>query len=301
MKTISHTRAARCCALALLSCLLLAFSLQSSKGVAQTTRRRESRNALLVFAVSTENWPEANADPLVMVKDGKFEYPFDDSKEEEQKRFASNFLNEGRKYHLTFGGAEVGTLTIKGSSIGCNSLHATGTLDGGTQMSKTMRGQGSVLATNSDKFANRSIGWRLPTLTEGAALQHLAANIFRQKRVPAKLVRNLKGKIAAINVDASGKTTLIGSFTIKPVRQLFMIVESVGSDYRVALSNYEISKEDPVYQIGKETLVDHLDLDGDGVSEIITTIAGFDAYGYNIYKRQRGRWRRIYSSGGDAC
>ncbi|MGA9994831.1 MAG: hypothetical protein WBP93_05410 [Pyrinomonadaceae bacterium] len=302
MKTVSTTRATRFCALALLTCLLLALSLKPSQGVAQTARREGGRSALLVFTVSTENWPEANADPLVMVKGGKFEYPFDDSKEEEQKRFASNFLDEGRKYHLTFGGAEVGTLTIKGNGVGCMSLHAAGTLDADAESSKRIRAQGSALATNSDAFAHRSIARRSLTTQERASMLKLAKNTFRQHGAVAGLLSKMKvNNLTAIEVDNGGKTTLIGSFTIPEVRQLFLIVESAGKGYRIALANYEVSKEDPVYQIGKENLVDHLDLDGDGVSEIITTIAGFDAYGYQIYKRQRGRWHRIYSSGGDAC
>ncbi|MGB9180903.1 MAG: hypothetical protein WCB68_16850 [Pyrinomonadaceae bacterium] len=261
-----------------------------------------SHSVLLFFTVSSENWPEANIDPLVMVENGKFKYPFDDSKDEEQKRFAAEFFNEGRKYHLTFGGAEVGTLTVKGSDVGCMSLHGKGTLETDAESSKRIRAQNSALATNSDAFAHRSIERRALTVEERTSVLNLAKSAFRQHGAVARLLSKMKvNNLTAIEVDDVGKTTLIGSFTIPEVRQLFLIVERAGNGYRVAVANYEVSKEDPVYQIGKESLVDHLDLDGDGVSEIITTIAGFDAYGYNIYKRQRGRWRRIYSSGGDAC
>lgn len=302
MKTVSHTRATSLCAVALLSCSLLVLSLQPSKGVAQTKQRMPSHSALLFFVVSSESWPEANIDPLVMVENGKFKYPFDDSKDEEQKRFATEFFNEGRKYHLTFGGAEVGTLTVKGSSVGCMSLHGAGTLETDAESSKRVRAQNSALATNSDAFAHRSVERRALTAEEREAVLNLAKNAFRRHRVGARLIGKMKvNNLTAIKVEDGEKSTLIGSFTIPEVRQLFLIVERAGDGYKVAVANYEVSKEDPVYQIGREVLVDHLDLDGDGVSEIITTVAGFDAYGYNIYKRQRGRWRSIYSSGGDAC
>lgn len=304
MKTVSlkHARSV-CIATAFLFLFIATLAVPHTQSTAQIANRQMNRKtALLVFAVSTESWPEANLDPLVMVEGGKFKYPFDDSKDEEQKRFIADFLDEGRKYHLTFGGAEVGTLTIKGSSIGCMSLHATGTLDSDAQSSKRIRNENAALATNSDAFAHRGIARRALTAQERAAMMNLAKNTFRQHRAGARLLSKMKvNDLTAIKVEDGSKSILVGSFTIPQVRQLFLIVESAGQDYRVAVANYEVSKEDPVYQIGKETLVDHLDLDGDGVSEIITTIAGFDAYGYQIYKRQRGRWRNIYQSGGDAC
>lgn len=302
MKTVSPKHRAPLCAVVLLACSLIALSTATRQSVAQTRRRPPSRNALLVFTVSSESWPEANIDPLVMVEGGKFKYPFDDSKEDEQKRFADTFFSEGSKYHLTFGGAEVGTLTIKGSNIGCMSLHANGIVDGDALRAARVRSQVSALATNSDAFAHRSIARRALNAAERTAMLNLAKNTFRQHGAGAKLINKMKvNNLTAINVDEGGRATLVGSFTIPLVRQLFLIVESAGRDYRISVANYEVSKEDPVYQIGKELLVDHLDLDGDGVSEIVTTVAGFDGYGYQIYKRQRGRWRSIYTSAGDAC
>jgi hypothetical protein len=47
--------------------------------------------------------------------------------------------------------------------------------------------------------------------------------------------------------------------------------------------------------------VDTLDLNGDGIGEVFVIQAGFDAYGYLIYKKQAGRWRKVYSGMGDAC
>jgi hypothetical protein len=50
-----------------------------------------------------------------------------------------------------------------------------------------------------------------------------------------------------------------------------------------------------------EMLVDHLDLDGDRVSELVTTTTGLEGVTYYIYKRQNGEWRSTYEFGNYRC
>lgn len=51
----------------------------------------------------------------------------------------------------------------------------------------------------------------------------------------------------------------------------------------------------------KVTNLTATDLDGDGIGEVFVTQAGFDAYGYLIFKKVGGRWRQVFQGLGDAC
>ncbi len=50
-----------------------------------------------------------------------------------------------------------------------------------------------------------------------------------------------------------------------------------------------------------ERLVEHLDLDGDGTSELVTTAQGLEGVTYYIYKRQSGAWNKTYEFGNYRC
>jgi hypothetical protein len=65
--------------------------------------------------------------------------------------------------------------------------------------------------------------------------------------------------------------------------------------------NYQSYKLPPEGFDSAIKFVDQLDLDGDGTGEVFAIQGGFDAYGYLIYRKQAGRWRKVYHMIGDAC
>ena len=68
-----------------------------------------------------------------------------------------------------------------------------------------------------------------------------------------------------------------------------------GTDFRIELQRYDEGLEDG------EDFVDELDLDGDGIGEVITQVSGSESWEYAIYKRRAGRWQAIYKGGGGGC
>jgi hypothetical protein len=50
-----------------------------------------------------------------------------------------------------------------------------------------------------------------------------------------------------------------------------------------------------------ERLVDALDLDGDGTSEVVTERDGFEGDSYFIYKKQGDKWNKIYEFSNYRC
>ena len=47
--------------------------------------------------------------------------------------------------------------------------------------------------------------------------------------------------------------------------------------------------------------VDQVDIDGDGVAEVIAGGSYYESNDYIIYKRQAGSWRPVYQGGGGGC
>jgi hypothetical protein len=116
--------------------------------------------------------------------------------------------------------------------------------------------------------------------------------------VPASLINSITvTNLTAVDLDHDGRPELIGSFRIErdgKAYLLFLIVATHGN-YKIELQRYREGLEDG------EDFVDELDVDGDGVGEVITKVSGYESWEYAIYKRKVGRWQAVYKGGGGGC
>ena len=251
----------------------------------------------LVCVVSGES-----VDPVVFVERGKLLQPYLEEKEKERSLFANEYFKAGRKYRLTFGGGDQGTATITKWDTGCNNVHAVAEL----KTAAKLGGRVMALATNSETLGHKPAARRAPTTAERAALMAVVKRVYRAKGAAASLLpRITTTNLTATDLDGDGQYEFVGSFVIatpnKFRRDLFLITESEASGYKEALVEYQSYKLPPEGFASAIDFVDQLDLDGDNVGEVFTIQGGFDAYGYAIYKRQKLRWRKVYSFVGDAC
>jgi hypothetical protein len=277
---------------ALIFCLL--FSAVSFAQVRRT----------LVFVVSRGDQadPISSLDALLMIENGKFKLPYSEESEDAQKRFAEQYYAAGKKYRLTFGGGEVGTATLKDFNTGCNNVHARATIQDSGKIPAHLSG----LATDSNSIGKRPSARRAPTATEREAVMKLVNQIYRSRRVPVGWMRLLKTtNLTATDLNGDGNYELIGSFVLetnsKQRRDLLLIADPVGASFKSGFANFQAYKLGPEGFDSAIDFVDQLDVDGDGVGEVFGIQHGFDAYGYNIYKRVNGRWRLMLSTTGDAC
>jgi hypothetical protein len=108
--------------------------------------------------------------------------------------------------------------------------------------------------------------------------------------------------LTASDLDRDGKAELVGSFravgTDYTNYALFIIFEPAGGKFKAALTWYHKGAEATA---ADRRLVDQLDLDGDGVSEVIAEGHYYESNDYFIYKKQRGQWRSVYQGGGGGC
>jgi hypothetical protein len=264
--------------------------------------QQSARSGILVSTIAVDDNAEATLDPVVLLSNGKFQSPFPESDETAQNRFAKKYFGPGQKYRVTFGGGEAGSVTIKGSQIGCNSLHATGE----AQVNTKIRGRIMGLATNSDNAGRRDIARRAPTESERATAMELVKGIYLSRETPPSWLKLLTTtNLTATDLDYDGKFELVGSFVIqtpgKARRDLLLIAEPQRDKFKPALVAFQSYKLPPEEFDSAVDFVDQLDLDGDGIGEVFVIEHGFDAYGYSIYKKRNGRWRKVYSAIGDAC
>lgn len=131
----------------------------------------------------------------------------------------------------------------------------------------------------------------------------LAQAAFRRKGVnDATLAKMQTLNLTGVDLNKDGVSELVGAFIIQgPAgveHALFMIFEQQGEAYAAALTWHHHGEEaDAQYR----RLVDVLDIDGDGQSEIVVQGLYYESHDYMIYKKASGQWREVYKGGGGGC
>lgn len=310
---------------ALLALLLLGltalFSLSGNSSAKQLVEQsRASQSKAVVFAVfgeGTEGGASARMEPILIAEGGKLTEPVSGSSGgDEINRFSAEHYQKGRQYRLLFGGAEAGSATIKKSNRDeeCFSTGADVSLQTDAKLNRNVM----ALATDSKSLGLGASGRsrRSPTETERAQALELARAAYKQKGVAASLLPAMQVvNLTAIDLDRDGHAELAGSFVVNRGKQarhvLFLLILPQGASYRTAFSNFQTFTEKDVMSgaslsavnegIYVERLVDHLDLDGDNISELITTTTGLEGVSYYIYKRQNGQWAKVYEFDNYRC
>src|ERR1044071_4247392 len=293
----------------------LAFASLSTGSVAATQPLQENSKATVLFTVYSAMPQNAYMVPFVIIENGQFKQPIaGDSDEAEMNSFASAYYSKGRKYRVLFGGAEAGSLTVKEANKGkeCSRSSADVTLRSTARINRNVM----ALATNSDSLGGTKSIRRSPTAAERAALIPLVRAAYKQKGVPAALLPGLMTiNLTALDLNNDGKSELIGSFVAKKGSAaryaLFLFAEPQGQSYQTTVLQYERYTDNDLMSgatidaiengVYLERLVDALDIDGDGASEVITERDGFEGDGYFIYKNQGSKWNKIYEFSNYRC
>lgn len=240
-------------------------------------------------------------EPIVIISGGKYSAPPIDAEDAVTKKFTSTYLGPGRQYRIVFGGGDAGTLTVQKTVVpGCEGLGAEVLV----QTTARIGGEVKALAVSSDKIGRGESSRRAPTEEERTAALEVARAVYGQRGVGAALVKKMKTvNLTATDINRDGKVELIGSFNIEGANyvmySLFVIFEPTGTGkYKAAWNWYHKGAEDAFED---RTLLDVVDLDGDGIAEVIADGHYYESNDYIIYKRTAGVWRPIYKGGGGGC
>lgn len=305
--------------------LLIAFFVLSlvslfSFGGSAGARGQGGQQRAIVFAVfGATGTLSARMEPMLLIEGGQFKEPVSGGSDaEEITGFSNQHYRKGQKYRLLFGGAEAGTATVTKSSREeeCFRTGAEVTVQTTARLNRNVM----ALATDSGNLglAATERSRRTPTPAERTQALELARTAFRQKGVAASLLPAVEViNLTAIDLDRDGKMELAGSFvaskrTRKQERYaLFLLAVPEGNGYRAAVSNYgkygeaDIMSGADLNTVNQgtyvEKLVEHLDLDGDRTSEVVTISEGLEGVTYYVYKRQGASWNKVYEFGNYRC
>ena len=270
---------------------------------------KPSASAGATLFVVAQQGSGSHIEPLVGIIEGRYLEP--PSAESDQfAAFAARYYRAGQKYRLLFGGGDAGALTVKGRSgkeSDCGRALADVELPAGVRINGLVMG----LATNSETLGRRATARRFPTPPERTAVNDLAGRIFRQKGVAAAAVQDMKTiNMTATDLNGDGKWEIIASFIVRTraraeaVHHLFLIAVADADGFDIDLMRYArttkgdlpegASLDDVQEALLSEVLVDHVDLDGDRMNEVVTMTMSFEGATYKIYHKQKSRWANIY-------
>jgi hypothetical protein len=269
-------------------------------------------NGILLSVEKGETSGDFWVEPIAVVNKGEFEKlpDFCGPKNEEAQRFQSQYFKSGRTYQLLFGGANAGTIKI--SPAIANFFGGIAELNG----SLVLKDAEMALATNSPNLTKQSGYRRAPTDEERAAAESLARSLFRSTGSSADAVSRMKLETLTVaQLVQGGSPGLIGTAEVagesisKSNRFLFFVgaKERSASTYSPYFSWYG----HPASDADAETLqlVDVVDFNGDGTSELILVEGYAEAHRFQIYKPGAGSspgavggaWQKIYESGLLGC
>jgi hypothetical protein len=233
-----------------------------------------------------------------MLRGGLYAPPPSSGKKSEARRFAATYYRPGQKYSLLSGGSYVGAASVKKTDA-CDAM----TANVETQSSVSLSDVNNVFATNSDSLAGKTPRRRELTEAEKTAIMALVQPMFRRRGLDAPSFAGVVNGADAADLDGDGKDELIGFFATgaKSQHTVFIIAEQRGDGYKPALVLFHQSRDKFGDDLLHYRFVDGLDVDGDGVAEVIASVNDWrsaNEWDYVIYKKRRGQWRRVYSGGG---
>lgn len=206
----------------------------------------------------------------------------------------------GQQYPLYSGGASVGRVKIeKVAPLECNSSAAMVSVDGSFRFSK----ETMALATNTPSIRAHASVKRPATETERSIVQRLATEEFSKNGVSLAPGANIEIQdLVTTAIGRSSETTLIAylSVALKDARHEVLLI--VGSQSGIEMSrNHKTTDLDDGKDSNTLRFVDQLDLDGDGTDEVVLEVTGYESDGFEIHKRQNGRWTRVWVGGQGGC
>lgn len=279
--------------------------LTASAAIAQKRAAPKPTPKPIVFAVINDG---EVIEPIGEIEKGKIvQTTGGDGDEKSLLNFSRSYYKPKTTYNLIFGGAKNGTITIVGSDpkSDCGKNSATVT----TQSAKAkLKGFVMALATAEMPPKSASGTRRLPTAIERTAIESLVRAEFAEQGVSTSAAKNLKYyNLTALDIDSDGKAEMVGSYWVetspKERNLLFFIADKDNrGEYKFGYSEYTKVTPDKLMsgemkdldELGGELLLDVFDYDGDAADEIFTVNKAFEGNNFHVYRRQAGKWARVF-------
>ncbi len=294
---------------------VLAFSLFSLSVFAQkNVKPVKSKTKQIVFAILNYNEGRKVLEPIALVENGKLiDKDGDNVATKEPSNFFATFYKSSATYDVVFGGKIAGKAVVEkdAKSTECSPNMAGAAV----QIKANLKGNVMALATNVD-VKKGSGTRRLPTTAERTEVEKLVRAEFTKEKVSASALKSLNYlNLTALDVNNDGKVELVGTYFTKTSassRSLFFFIAEKNASGKFAFGHkeFESIKKDEVMSgeitaldggTYQELLIDVLDVDGDGSSEIFTITQAFEGNNFSVYSRNDGKWSRSFEGGNYHC
>ena len=254
-------------------------------------------------------------EPIAFIEGGKLKSLGEEASGENLAEFVKKYLKPNAKYNLIFGGSNAGTATVvknfADSECAANQAEIS-------VVSKTVKLKGFLMALATDAVPkkNAKLVRKMPTAAERKSINELVVAEMKAKRVPIKNTGELRyHNLTKLDVDGDGIAEFVGTYWyntgVKKRSLLFFIAESDANGViSIPFTKFQDLDEESVMSgdvkdldngIYHELLIDMLDFDSDGQSEIFTMSQGFEGSNFNAYKRVDGKWTQILETSNYHC
>lgn len=209
----------------------------------------------------------------------------------------------GGHVNLYIRGERHGDVTIKKvASLQCDSSAAIVSTASGDALKK----RSMALATNASNIHSHPNWSSKPDTSMNVIAGTLAAEELQKHGVKGiKLVQIKIQQLTVTAVQPDGPRYLIGalSFTGDGVEHdVFLIGQVTGSKAIPELVRYHEMKDlQDDTDVDELRFVDQLDLDNDGVDEVVLEETGYENEEFEIYKRGDGSWKQVSTGGEGGC
>jgi hypothetical protein len=274
------------------------------------------RNPPIVFAV----WPAKTGpdyshapdspliDPIAVIDGGEFHNipGFDSHNEKERdaadERFEANYYRAGFPLALFIHGAAAGTAKVK-EAVGVSCICSTATVALSTALS---RGELGLAVSEWEQPRLHPDRDRPVTLADKMRFRDAAIRFLTRKGATRSDASGVQvSGVRSIFLGRDLPNVVVGSAFLKQkiaMYELFFVMNDDGKKMEIALSSYHRATDlEDGTDSKQETFVSHLDLDGDGIDEVITTSYYYESWDYTIYRFQKGSWMAVYSGSGGGC
>lgn len=278
-------------------------------GSAFAQNKPASKKNNIVFAVLSDG---RSIEPLAKYENGKLMQTVSGGDEISiLEGFHKSYYTPKKAYSLIFGGVKAGSVTVTKSDpkAECSSTMAQVT----TSSAKAkLKGMVMGLATDISITKPGSGLRRIPTAAERADIEKLVSAEFAKEKVSARALRY--HNLTALDVDNDKVPEFVGSYWVAPSANeralLFFIASKNGAKYALGYSEFRKIKKEEVMSgeikalddgTYNELLLDILDYNNDGTSEIFTITQGFEGNSFTVYQLKAGKWEKAVETSNYHC
>jgi hypothetical protein len=279
--------------------LILAFALV-------TTVIPQSTSKKILFAVLEDG---KRIEPVGFLQGGKF-VASGEGKDPGMGGEVTPYLAAGKTYTTIFGGSADGTTKVVKQITG----ECAGKSAEVTSTKTNLKGYVMAVATDGTFTLKTPAVRRLPTDAERAAVEKLVREEFTKQKVPSSAPLNYLN-LTAIDLERNGNADLVGSYWVAPKETqralLYVVVEMDSSkNYKLTYSEFDDYTQEEVMSgnikdldtgIYHNLMLDYIDIDADGIGEIVNTAQAFEGRNFSVLKREGGFWNKIHESYNYRC